>query len=906
MGYISAQQAATKWGISKRRVQVLCTENRIKNATRIGNMWVVPEDALKPADGRVQTHHIVESPTARVARTALKKLTVNAYQEINGKLNNPSTSKMVFVSLFATTIFCDIESDESSQNKNDVFLMISSELLEDEFKKTSQRTLYGMFSYLVADFEKYIYRYSDYVDDILSWAYQYVNKLSLDSGLESTQFFTEEYMIEYLTKDITKTSTATSVYLDPACGGGNFLSHILNKLFALRYRDLDDPISCIERILNALYGYELDPNLAAVASVNLKLKALMLLAKVCQVSAADWSLFCPNIFTSVGPKGFGFLEADFATHRIRRVADGRQETLESLTAVATEIYTNPPFQTVKGMASSMKDHLKRYFPNAKCDLCNAFITQCIDKIQTGGTIGLVTQSSWMYLDSFENLRRETITNNTVESIADLGAGAFYDLSGEKANVALVRVSKTPHMNAYVKVLSLRDIPLKEKAAVLEKASDSELLMQQAQLFSGEHMAFSLSKSNQNTAYAMSGKYGDYGIPMQGTSTGDAARLIGYYWEHLNDPEWIPVSKGGSYSRWCGLNSYVLKWGVDGQYIRATKGSALRNTKYFDRTSLVYSDTGTSGFNARLLEEGQLFVASGPGIRDVAGCPYAHLALLNSRMFSYFLRAISPKLTVSAGYISRVPVPSGLLDRIELDRLGRECYGRKREQLKMRPNNLEWQVPIIKSESLDTCAWQLFVKEMQDELVKLSCEKKLDDIILEAYTLSREEIAKLDETVGIPAGAIMGIPVANKLDKIMAQALDMNCQIVRTRVNKQSLGCDGLLEFVARKEQVNPELVVQLISSSSSSPEMFVECKAKYKSLVLHNIVLAILGFRVETRDDIQMLELRQRFHEMYPDLKKEWGTVEEWITLQFNSIHTQAFSNRPYYRYEGGIFTSNI
>lgn len=71
MGYISAQQAATKWGISKRRVQVLCTENRIKNATRIGNMWVVPEDALKPADGRVQTHHTVESPTARAARTAL-------------------------------------------------------------------------------------------------------------------------------------------------------------------------------------------------------------------------------------------------------------------------------------------------------------------------------------------------------------------------------------------------------------------------------------------------------------------------------------------------------------------------------------------------------------------------------------------------------------------------------------------------------------------------------------------------------------------------------------------------------------------------------------------------------------------------------------------------------------------
>lgn len=45
-------------------------------------------------------------------------------------------------------------------------------------------------------------------------------------------------------------------------------------------------------------------------------------------------------------------------------------------------------------------------------------------------------------------------------------------------------------------------------------------MQQTQLFGGEHMAFSLSQTTPNTVHAMPGKYGDYGIPMQGTSTGD--------------------------------------------------------------------------------------------------------------------------------------------------------------------------------------------------------------------------------------------------------------------------------------------------------------------------------------------------------------------------------------------------
>lgn len=144
------------------------------------------------------------------------------------------------------------------------------------------------------------------------------------------------------------------------------------------------------------------------------------------------------------------------------------------------------------------------------------------------------------------------------------------------------------------------------------------------------------------------------------------------------------------------------------------------------------------------------MASGPGIRDVQGSPYAHLSLLNSRVFSYYLRALSPKLTVAAGYISRVPVPTGLLDRIELNSLGRECYDRKREQLKVRPNNLEWQVPVIEFASLDAFVWQLFLKEMQDELVKLSCEKKLDDIILEAYALDKAELSKLNETVGVPA------------------------------------------------------------------------------------------------------------------------------------------------------------
>ena len=52
MEYMSAPEAAKKWGISERRVQKLCEENLILGASKLGYMWLIPKDAEKPADAR--------------------------------------------------------------------------------------------------------------------------------------------------------------------------------------------------------------------------------------------------------------------------------------------------------------------------------------------------------------------------------------------------------------------------------------------------------------------------------------------------------------------------------------------------------------------------------------------------------------------------------------------------------------------------------------------------------------------------------------------------------------------------------------------------------------------------------------------------------------------------------------
>ena len=49
MDYLSIKQLSEKWGISKRRIQTLCSTGRV------GYSWIIPDDAEKPVDARIKS-----------------------------------------------------------------------------------------------------------------------------------------------------------------------------------------------------------------------------------------------------------------------------------------------------------------------------------------------------------------------------------------------------------------------------------------------------------------------------------------------------------------------------------------------------------------------------------------------------------------------------------------------------------------------------------------------------------------------------------------------------------------------------------------------------------------------------------------------------------------------------------
>lgn len=75
MNYIKVSQAAEKWGISARRVRVLCAEGKIDGVIQKGKLYMIPENAQKPADGRVKYNIITDIENKKACLSEMRPLT---------------------------------------------------------------------------------------------------------------------------------------------------------------------------------------------------------------------------------------------------------------------------------------------------------------------------------------------------------------------------------------------------------------------------------------------------------------------------------------------------------------------------------------------------------------------------------------------------------------------------------------------------------------------------------------------------------------------------------------------------------------------------------------------------------------------------------------------------------------
>lgn len=807
-----------------------------------------------------------------------------------------------------------IQSTYSNYNSDfKIEIQIISERFPELFKSFSTiekqlRTdlLSATYSKLIDAFEK---PDSD-VDDIISWSYQFLKKdlekaafkktgkgkAKIENAelLFTTQFFTDKYMVKYLVdeslSDFENVNVQDVVVIDCASGGGNFLNYSFEKLFSIYKKSFPEwsTQKIVDTILNdAILGYDLDCNLSKIAALSLfvKASAYVIPSKSTQI----------KIYGGVSNDKLGFLNTSVTSHRIANTTFKSQLDKIKKEKKVKVFVTNPPFMGKRDMDISLKDFLLKTFPESKGDLCVSFLQRIIQSMNEKDILGIVSQNNWMYLSSLKEFRKVFLSRQTLRVCVDLGSNAFEDINGEKTNVALCVVGNSKS----TKFFNLKNCNLSEKRNLVSSKKFSEQIifeLNQNQFLKNDNLEFNYQLEHRFENIQHLKLYAEFGNPMQGTSTGNNNEFVKFAWEVNGSPDWKLVSKGGGFSKWVGLNYYKVNWGENADKIKANKGSALRNLDKISTTQLVYSDTGTLGLNVRVLKENQVFIASGPGIQVLAGDKYAHLAFLNSRVATFLLKLINPKFTISAGYISKIPVAPNILDSKFISTRSKKCFELKEKYLQSKLPNFEFQHPDYSSiKNVDSYIEGLILADIQNDFQRLKLESEIEMEIRKHYQFNSKELNEIKSIVGespfFSKNKSLKIET-EKLDSLLSGNLDLNCLSTSRAINGYSVGSESVFEDMSYKLDVNPKVILDLIRKNISQLK---QTKAKYFNDLLHKIILNEMGVKqisIYKFDVINIESLIEQLKGNYPFLKKQTD-LSKAVHSILKQHHKVSFFNKP-------------
>jgi len=97
---------------------------------------------------------------------------------------------------------------------------------------------------------------------------------------------------------------------------------------------------------------------------------------------------------------------------------------EIMNGIYDVLVTNPPYMGNKYMCGNLGEFTKKYYPQTKSDLFSAFLEYCPTKVHKNGHLGFVTPFVWMFISSYESLRKNLIENTTFSSLIQLEYNAF--------------------------------------------------------------------------------------------------------------------------------------------------------------------------------------------------------------------------------------------------------------------------------------------------------------------------------------------------------------------------------------------------------------------------------------------------------------------------------------------------
>lgn len=350
------------------------------------------------------------------------------------------------------------------------------------------------------------------------------------------------------------------------------------------------------------------------------------------------------------------------------------------------VVANPPYMGAKFFTPNLKAFINEKFAIAKSDLFSCFTVRLLDLIRPGGYLAPVTLEAWMFLSSYEAFR--------VHFTSECFFLTFTHMPYQGRSPVPMRINfGTVAYSARKKGLAthvgrfncLRYFELNEDGSPKTFPTKNERLkdvaIQQFGSIPGSPIAYWVS-DRMRQIFREGTPLGEIAEPRQGMATADNNRFLRCWWEVSlaeiglgfesrgqaleSKLKWFPYNKGGEFRKWYGNNQFVVNWENDGEEIRAFDKAVIRNPDYYFKPSVTWTLLSSSYFGVRFSPPGAIFDVNGMSLFVDDDRLPTILALMCSKVATYFLRVINPTLAFQVGDIKKLPVvalPSGVEKKV---------------------------------------------------------------------------------------------------------------------------------------------------------------------------------------------------------------------------------------------------
>ena len=440
------------------------------------------------------------------------------------------------------------------------------------------------------------------------------------------------------------------------------------------------------------------------------------------------------------------------------------------------VATNPPYMGSKNMGVTLKNYIQRYYAPGKRDLFAAFILRCLELVQLGGRVAMVTQQSWMFLRSYSNLRATELNNKklyddsgfkgllretVLETVVHIGTGGFSEISGAVVNSVLFvlrnKMNEHDHQITFFDLTKFSDVDIKDHSLKLlccGMQTESKFVISSLKILKLPGSPFLYwTPPEVMEMLASPNRVGNYVHIPVGIQSFNDNRLVRAFWEvPPTEKKWRPYAKGGPYKKWVGLEHWVIRYGDDGKQLIPFLPGSLANVKFFDSYGTVYTDFAQGNMSVREKPKSLLIGNPSPGIFPTSTDLDARIGLvLNARFYSLVLRMLSPSpLHFRTGYVAVCP-GEPLKSLTENRWLLSFLVSIKESIISKDPTEARFQIHQYKATSLLG-----LLDKYVDQLHRTYCFLHTAEFILDLYveqklSFQKETCSHLYSEVGYPSG-----------------------------------------------------------------------------------------------------------------------------------------------------------